>query len=386
MQYRYLYIDDIRADDTEQSIDTPKSLARGLSVDGIEIEYRHVFEFENDNFIKLNLSNYDGLLLDLRLDEYKDANGKHSEFTATEFAQHIRTLVTKKELEKDLPIVLFSTDDKLQQVYATDLSSHNLFDRYLTKVDTPDNASKKLYSLAKGYKTIDNLKLSYLLDDGQFDMDNFKQTYIPRLINLENLFDLDSRVFSRFSENGERIPAHEYAQVILKDLIYVTGSLINEDILAARLGIDKNNSNDWEKVKEFFEPSKYKGVFSDGWNRWWMFEIDNLFESTTGTYLSYLDASQRVEVLNEKLGLSELVVAEPITLNTSTRYTTICKAFERPLDEMEGFRVYSSKEPKQWQEYEYASLEAFAVGKVDEKKIKVHVDDRDRLLEALEEL
>jgi len=386
VQYKYLYIDDIRADETEQSIDTPKSLARGLSVDGIEIEYRHVFEFENDNFIKLNLSNYDGLLLDLRLDEYKDANGKHSEFTATEFAQHIRTLVTKKELEKDLPIVLFSTDDKLQQVYATDLSSHNLFDRYLTKVDTPDNASKKLYSLAKGYKTIDNLKLSYLLDDGQFDMDNFKQTYIPRLINLENLFDLDSRVFSRFSENGERIPAHEYAQVILKDLIYVTGSLINEDILAARLGIDKNNSNDWEKVKEFFEPSKYKGVFSDGWNRWWMFEIDNLFESTTGTYLSYLDASQRVEVLNEKLGLSELVVAEPITLNTSTRYTTICKAFERPLDEMEGFRVYSSKEPKQWQEYEYASLEAFAVGKVDEKKIKVHVDDRDRLLEALEEL
>lgn len=73
-------------------------------------------------------------------------------------------------------------------------------------------------------------------------------------------------------------------------------------------------------------------------------------------------------------------------MNTSTRYTTICKAYERPLDEMEGFRVYSSKEPKQWQEYEYASLEAFAVGKVDEKKIKVHVDDRDRLIEALEEL
>lgn len=106
----------------------------------------------------------------------------------------------------------------------------------------------------------------------------------------------------------------------------------------------------------------------------------------TGTYLSHLDAPQRVEVLKDKLHLSELTVAEPIKLNTSTRYTTICKAYERPLDEMEGFRVYSSKEPKQWQEYEYASLEAFAVGKVDEKKIKVHVDDRDRLIEALEEL
>jgi len=369
VQYKYLYIDDIKADKTENSIETPISLARGLSVDGIEIEYKHVFEFENDNFIKKYLSNYDGLLLDLRLDEYKDDNGKHSEFTATEFAQHIRTLVTKQELGKDLPIVLFSTDEKLQQVYATDLSSHNLFDRYLTKVNTPDNASKKLYSLAKGYIEIEELK-----------------TDLKKLMGLENLFDLDSRIFSRFSENSERIPAHEYAQVILKDLIYVTGSLINEDILSARLGIDKNNSNDWGKVKEFFTPSKYKGVFSDGWNRWWMFEIDNLFESITGTYLSHLDAPQRVEVLKDKLHLSELTVAEPIKLNTSTRYTTICKAYERPLDEMEGFRVYSSKEPKQWQEYEYASLEAFAVGKVDEKKIKVHVDDRDRLIEALEEL
>ncbi len=369
MQYKYLYIDDIKADKTENSIDTPISLARGLSVDDIEIEYKHVFEFENDNFIKKYLSNYDGLLLDLRLDEYKDDDGKHSEFTATEFAQHIRTLVTKQELDKDLPIVLFSTDEKLQQVYATDLSSHNLFDRYLTKVNTPDNASKKLYSLAKGYVEIEESKHD-----------------IAKLMGLENLFDIDSRIFSRFSENGKQIPAHEYAQVILKDLIYVTGSLINDDVLAARLGIDKTKSADWNKVKEFFENAKYKGVFADGWNRWWMFEIDNLFESTMGTYLSYLDASQRVELLKEKLVLSELAVAEPIKLNTSTRYTTICKAFERPLDEMEGFRIYSSKEPKQWQEYEYASLEAFATTKVDEENIKVHVDDRDRLIEALEEL
>ena len=371
MQYKYLYIDDIKADNTENSIDTPISLARGLSVDGIDIEYKHVFEFENDNFIRQNLSNYDGLLLDLRLDEYKDDNGKHSEFTATEFAQHIRTLVTKQELEKDLPIVLFSTDEKLQQVYATDLSSHNLFDRYLTKVNTPDNASKKLYSLAKGYIEIEELK-----------------TDLKKLMGLENLFDLDSRIFSRFSENSERIPAHEYAQVILKDLIYVTGTLINDDILAARLGIDKDktSSNDWNSVKELFNEARYSGVFSDGWNRWWMFEINNVFEMLFGTYLSHLDANEKVNLLKEKLSLTELIVAKPIKLNTSTRYTTICKAYEKPLDEMEGFRVYSSKEPKQWQEYEYASLEAFATTKVNEKNIKVHVDDRDRLIEALEDL
>lgn len=376
MSYKYLYIDDIQADGKEGSSETPNSLAKGLSKDGVDVIYKHVFEFESDNFIKDHLSEYDGLLLDLRLDEYKDkTTGKHSAYTATEFAQHIRTLVTKGSedggLDKDLPIVLFSTDDKLKQVYATDLSSHNLFDRYLTKKDTPDNASKKLSSLAEGYIEI---------------MEN--KTNLEKLMGLENLIDLDSRIFSRFSEEPARIPAHEYAQVILKDLIYVTGPLINDDILAARLGIDKENSNpeDWSTLKEFFSESKYKGVFSNGWNRWWMFKINDLFESLSDTYLSYMDANEKVELFKEKLSLEGLIAAQPIKLNSSTRYTTICKAFGKPMDEIEGFRVYSSREPKQWQEYEYASLEAFATGKFEEKNIKVHIDDKARLHDAIKEL
>lgn len=369
MSYKYLYVDDIRADGQEESSETPNSLAAGLSKDGIEVIYKHVFEFESNNFIKDNLSNYDGVLLDLRLDEYKDNEGKHSNFTATEFSQHIRTLVTKKELTKDLPIVLFSTDEKMRQVYSTDLSSHNLFDRYLTKKNTPENASEKLFSLAAGYTEISK-----------------SQKDIAKLIGLENLSNIDSRIFSRFSENKEKVPPHEFAQVILKDLIYVTGPLINEDILSARLGINKSNSSEWQEVKKLFEPAKYKGVFSGGWNRWWMFEVNNLFETYSGTYLSHLNAPQRVEVLQKSISSPKLTAAEPIKLNTSSRYTTICKAYERPLDEMEGFRVYSSTEPKQWQEYEYTSLEAFATREVDIKGIKVHIDDKERLLEALEGL
>ncbi len=376
MSYKYLYIDDIQADGKEGSSETPNSLAKGLSKDGVEIIYKHVFEFESDNFIKDHLSEYDGLLLDLRLDEYKDeSTGKHSAYTATEFAQHIRTLVTKGSadggLDKDLPIVLFSTDDKLKQVYATDLSSHNLFDRYLTKKDTPDNASKKLYALAEGYLQITEDK-----------------TNLEQLMGLENLIDLDSRIFSRFSEEPERIPTHEYAQVILKDLIYVTGPLINDDILAARLGIDKEKSDpaDWTKLKELFTEAKYKGIFSNGWNRWWMFKINDIVEKMSDTYLSYMDANEKVELFKKEFSLEGLVAAQPITLNNSTRYTTVCKAYNKPQDEIEGFRVYSSREPKQWQEYEYASLHAFATGKTDEKNIKVHIDDRDRLHAAIAEL
>ncbi len=375
MLYKYLYIDDIQADGEEGSSETPNSLAHGLSKDGIEVIYKHVFEFESANFIKNHLEEYDGLLLDLRLDEYKDSDGKHSAYTATEFAQHIRTLVTKGRedggINKDLPIILFSTDEKLKKVYATDLSSHNLFDRYLTKKNTPDDASKKLFSLAKGYSEIMNNKTNF-----------------PKLLGLTDMINVDSRIFSRFSEEPERIPVHEYAQVILKDLIYVPGPLINDDILASRLGIDIEYSDpdDWTKLKEFFKKAKYNGVFSDSWDRWWMFLINEIFEKISGSYLSYLDANEKVAMFKEKLSLKGLKAAEPIKLNYSTRYTTVCKAFNKPLDEIEGFRVYSSREPKQWQEYEYASLEAFATGKTEEKNIKVHIDDRDRLLVSLSKL
>lgn len=377
MSYKFLYVDDIKADSPEDTMQTPNSLAEGLSRDGITVEYIHVFDFEKDNFIKEKLHNFDGVLLDLRLDEYKDQEtGQHSDYTASEFAQHIRTLVTKGELKKDLPIILFSTDEKLQQVYSTDLSSHNLFDRYLTKVNTPKNASKKLFALAKGYREIEEKR----------DLEKEYPEIIKEILKLDNFYLIDERIFSRFSEKTATIPPHEYAQVILKDLIYTNGTLIQENILAARLGFSIDDNIDvWDEIKSLFNSAKYEGVFSDSFNRWWVKKIEEIFEEITGHYLAELDADKKVEILSKLIG-KEIISSEPIKHNSSKYYTTVCKAYNKPLDEMEGFRVYTSKEPKSWQEYEYFSLDAFLEKKLDEKNIKVHTSDRERLIEAIEEI
>ncbi|MFK5970647.1 MAG: hypothetical protein QM487_11080 [Candidatus Marithrix sp.] len=335
----------------------------GLSKDGVIVEYKHVSEFNTD-YIKRDLANYDGILLDLRLDDTPDS----SDFTASEFAQHIRTLVTKGDLTKDLPIVLFSTDEKLQKVYSIDLSSHNLFDGYIPKVDTPNNASEELFALAKGYIEIEKYKNN-----------------LEKLIGLEDLYDLNGEIFARFLDESLTIPSHEYAQVILKDLIYVTSVLINEDILAARLGIDKKKSADWEKVTNIFESAKYKGVFSDGWDRWWEHKINNIFKQEFQISQSYLNADEKCQLFKDQ-GINNIISPKPIKFNSSNRFTTVCKVLNQPLDSLEGYRAYSSKPLRQWQEYDYVSLYAFAEKLNERKNIRVHPDDKDSLINAITDL
>lgn len=331
MSFKYLYIDDV-------SDSVTKGLAKNLSSENLLVEHQHVSIFDQlnmQNTIKI-INQYDGLILDLRLDQ-EPYDGKSFPFTATEFAQHIRTLVTKGELKKDIPIIVFSTEANLKDIYFKDMTSNNLFDRFITKKNIPKTASKKLFSLTNGYSLIrDNKNINDLL---KIDSSS-----------------LDERIFSRFSTD-ESIPTHEYAQVILKDLIYAKGVLIDEQYLAARLGVDVEHSSDWKNVKALFDEAKYSGVFSDGWERWWMFKVDAIFSELAGTYLSYLNAKEKIEVF-KKNGFVNLAFSEPIKNNQSYRYWVVCKALNKPLDPMEGFKVYTRSEPKAWQEYEYISLEA----------------------------
>ena len=153
MIYKYLYIDD-----EEKKVREP--FAKNLSDNKIKVDTKHVSEIElsNTEIIKQIVKNYDGLLLDLRLDQTasEDENKIRVPFTATVYAQHIRTLVTNGDIDKDIPIVLFSTDDKLQKVYFVDLTSQDLFDRYIDKNEIPKNAKTKLISLAEGYRRIND--------------------------------------------------------------------------------------------------------------------------------------------------------------------------------------------------------------------------------------
>jgi len=172
---------------------------------------------------------------------------------------------------------------------------------------------------------------------------------------------------------------YEYSRFINDNLIYAIGALIGEDVLAARLGV-KRTSKNWNILLELFTDFKYKGIFKDSHNRWWAEKLEDWWFQHTGINdLRRLNAKERVERLNSKFGF-DLEVAEVLPFSKSSKFWTICKGTNQPLDPFDGIQIVK-KDIKSWQEKEYFS-KGYALDKVD--KEKMYIDQTD--LKYLKEL
>ncbi|MCB9093377.1 MAG: hypothetical protein H6620_12560 [Halobacteriovoraceae bacterium] len=353
---KYIYIDDEKDSSTE-------AIRDGLNDTGvIEVDYWQVKDFNNQViFFERELRSYDGIILDLRLDENLGAGVR---YTAPSLAQELRTKSTANLGIPDLPIVLCSTDEKIKAIYKHEQTSHDLFDYKFLKSASPDwkKIAKRLHALSEGYK---------LINKRNFDLN----TVFGRDIS-----ELDSRIFGNYVDTGSKFPSHGFAQYILTELIRWPGPLIGFELLAARLGIDIKKSDDWYKLlDEHLLPIKYNGVFSSGWSRWWVDLLTNWFKNLSGKRLSSLNAENRVSILREKCELEKLVVAEPLPKSASTNYSTVCEYFRAPLDPLEGFKVFGRKEPKPWQDHHYLSIEAVLERKGINEGLKIHPSEMERV-------
>ncbi|MGN6602469.1 MAG: hypothetical protein ACTHK8_08445 [Ginsengibacter sp.] len=325
----------------DENDETTTAIADGLKVGGlleIELEEPKDFKTQRSSFEE-HLKNYDGIILDLRLD------GKRLDipYNAPALAQELRMMAVEG-LIKSCPIILCSTEEKMKATYEVDKTSHDLFDYKFHKQASPpwQKFARKMSALAKGYLFIEECK---------FDM--------KKILGREDLNALDSRVLERFYGLEKPAPVSEYAMFVIKDLFHHPGVLIKETLLAARLGIDISKSEDWPRLlNEFFKSASFVGVFSHGWTRWWADMIVDIFKTKSGKRLSMLNASQRVDALIEMTGLKNLVAAQTLPYAKSNNFWTICEYYKMPLDPLEGFIIHSSIEPKSWQENRYISLDA----------------------------
>jgi len=337
MEIHFLYIDD-------DKVQISKEKVQGFEQNGrltiVPNQHKGTWE-EQLKFIKENENSMNGLILDLRLDDFPNEETKYADFRGTSLAQEIRTRQKEKALIS-FPIVLFSANDKLEQ--SLENSGKDLFDICIDKskvnTDTFTIITPRLISLAEGCISLKyNKNISKFLN---VEVDLIDERFVSELAQLLNN------------------PIHTISQFIICELIEKQGLLINEQVLAARLGIDIENSQDWEKVKESFAAAKYTGVFGNGWQQWWMPLVEKWWVETikAESYLRSTSATERVETIKNNLKLENLNSAKKIAKADSEEFWTVCKGYNKPLDPVDGLIIEGQENLYPWQEPEYVSIDA----------------------------
>jgi hypothetical protein len=350
MDINYLYVDD-------ESIDSLESLTS--SVSGTFNESTLKINPQNPSDFNLNLeelinglSEYQGLILDWRLDKLPN-EGKFFQFRAGSVAQEIRIRQAEGSI-KSIPIVLWSTNENLQDSYTSDTASHDLFDQQHDKIKIQEDTVKaqtsgiELISLATGYPDIK----ANLDDIGQLNLNVF---------NLDDkYFELLPKSFVEQLKQLSNLSVHEYARIFIKEIIQRPGVLVSEELLAAKLGISIESSSDWNSLIELIGEFVYRGPFHQAWRRWWWHLIEKNWWSAIapkGESLRSLNAEERVSFIKDTTKLQNLMSAQGIKPSYQTNFQTICEYYRKPLDSIDGVTI-KEKEPFMWQEKRYLSLDA----------------------------
>lgn len=313
-----------------------------------------------------NGAGFDGLLLDLRL----DGEGSKAHYRAPALAQEIHTrAVEDKDGFPICPLVLWSNDEKLDDSYWPDDTSHDLFDLTIFKEKLADldvkyalKTARKLVSLADGYSQI------LALQETGFDR-------ISLLLDKPSVFlqALDPRITKPLGEGIGDTSVYDQARFIHQQLLTIPNSaLVSSEILAARLGLNIREVSDFDDFADkLFPNARYTGAFAYGWPCWWMSVVEKEWinlKDCPGA-LRNIRAEKRVECIRNNSDRQELQPAATIELTNSTTFWTVCQVTRQPLDPMEGYAVDKQLYP--WQNTQYVSLHGKLSGgkKADRTKI-----------------
>jgi hypothetical protein len=280
-------------------------------------------------------SDIDGLVIELCFENNQAYRG-------TTVIRELRSYQNDRKIHL-CPIVLLSTDKNI--ITSLDETAKKLLDLVCSKENLQTQQQNtdfcnRLKSLANGYKQLENItKIS-----------------LDELLGIDTNY-IDDRFISKLNY-WVQAPAYLLAHFIKEELIEKQGLLIDEQVLAARLGINIANSSDWDKVKESLSTAKYKGVFSDGWQRWWMPLVDSWWKKTikADTYLRSTAATYRVKMIKEKLEFQNIQSAIKTEMAYSEEFWTVCKGTNRPLDTVDGLVIINQDNKYPWQDVEYISI------------------------------
>lgn len=178
-----------------------------------------------------------------------------------------------------------------------------------------------LISVAQGYKVLENSSVMSLQKVFHLDPNEMSLINGNFIGTAQNIFE------------GKNVS--KKARFILNDVLGSEGVLINEDVLAARLGVDKNKTAKavWERILEKFSPARYRGMFCELGNYFWDELVTQVWEQKVSKKQDYfmLNAEQRVELLKEAFPNNNLQAVEPMQGCFGTDFWTVCQINKKPL-------------------------------------------------------
>jgi len=351
----YYYYDDDPGESTSEAY------ASGLSNEelGLRVELQTPLPWgEQIRFFKENQEKFQGILLDYRMDEKQiqenEDNKYFTSYTGISMAQAYRDFVSLVEL-KDIPIVLISAEKNLP-LFKKDITGHDLIDLVIPKnffeaeSEATIQKTKELISLANGYK-----KISQSISLTNIDLESMLG--IPE----NKVYD---KVFVTLKEFYKKFDPNAFARFILNKIIAPPGLLLNEDWVAAKMGIAIEESGEaWNEFKtKILSSLLYNGVFSDFYKRYWKYKLDDWWEKEIDPedFYENISAETRIQKLKLKTGINGLVVAKPIYPQYKDKFTVVCKLTKKPLDTQDGFAV-AGESFEYWQEREYVSKYDYAI-------------------------
>jgi hypothetical protein len=234
----------------------------------------------------------------------------------------------------------------------------------------PAAVAVELVALAAGYSTLRSLA------------ENSRDNAFIQAIDAANKIDsLDPRVGDAFRGSREW-SVHDLALFVVKRLLGVPGPLIDEGILAARLGVD-SSSNGWHHVREAIDVvARYRGVFSRAWPRWWAAGVEQWWDETVRE--PNLSAATRVRLLTERVPCDGLSAARGDNGAQDT-FWTVCAVTGVPLDPVDGV-LLQAEHAQEWHDGVYASLPAVLSYKAKNRGFLVHPLERRRLAPLMKPL
>jgi hypothetical protein len=298
-----------------------------------------------------------GVLVDIDLSSEPGVKG-----TGLGVAQDIRAKQKSRSLP-DYPLVRFANPVPVGKFVGSDPGSNDLFDLLVPK----DAARKDPIGVTRRCVAVREI-YDALSERRAFNEKRFAE--MCGLDSKESELWSDERLFQRMQAGMAKGSGavHVGAGAFVRTFLEPEGLLIDEDLLAIRLGIDANKSgSSWNTLLKKLDSAAYTGLGSKAFVRWWARGLEVFWYGVDREhFLQELTAAERVTKLIAHFKLKNLkVLSKPE--NRYWRLCTISREQGRlvPVDPRSAVSMIPAVTREPWLDPEQAALDVALMHKDD---------------------